>query len=229
MQPYLFPYIGYFQLLHTVNRFVVYDDVNFIKQGWINRNRILINGRPSFFVVPLKNASSFTPIRDTMIDEDAESGKWIEKLLKTFSNAYRRAPEFQPVFPLLESVFARRANRIADVALTSLKAVANYLDIGTEWVDSSIGLASHLRGEERVIAICRLHGATEYVNPPGGRELYSPERFAREGIRLSFLEPRLTEYKQFNNPFVPWLSIIDVLMFNPKDVVRAYLDQCDLR
>lgn len=228
MQPYLFPYIGYFQLVHAVSRFVFYDDVTFIKQGWINRNRLLINGNPGFFIVPLQQASSFTSIRDTLIVDDSQGRPWLERLLKTFENAYRRAPEFGRVFPLLEGVFNKPARSIAELAATSIKTVASYLDIRTQWIDSSAGMADHLRGEERVIAICKTQGATEYLNPSGGRELYAAERFEREGLRLHFLQPRPIEYKQFKNEFVPWLSIVDVLMFNARDAVRAYLDQFDL-
>jgi hypothetical protein len=229
MQPYLFPYIGYFQLIHAVDRFVVYDDVAFIKQGWINRNRILIGGAPSFFTVPVKHASSFTPIRDTLIDDDRQHERWVERVLKSFDNAYRRAPEFGGVFPMLEAVFARETTRIGDLAVASLKAVAKLLDIRTSFVDSSTMYGNaHLKGEERVLAICRSEGASEYVNVQGGRELYSCQRFEAEGLRLAFIEPRPLEYRQFGGPFVPSLSIVDVLMFNPPEKVRQYLDACDL-
>ena len=229
MQPYFFPYIGYFQLVHAVDRFVVYDDVAFIKQGWINRNRMLINGQPSFFSVPIRHASSFTRICDTHIDDDRQHARWVEKLLKSFDNAYRRAPEFPRVFPMIERVLAGQPSKIGDLALESVKAVARFLSIDTAFVDSSSTYGNaDLKAEERVLAICVAERATEYVNVPGGRELYSRERFEAHGIRLHFIEPRPVEYKQFGAPFVPWLSIIDVLMFNPADAVRGFLDACDL-
>ena len=229
MQPYLFPYIGYFQLIRAVDRFVVYDDVAFIKQGWVNRNRILINGRPSYFTVPIKHASSFTLIRDTLIDDDRQNERWIERTLKTFDNAYRHAPEFARVFPIVEAVFTRPTNRAADLAVASLKAVADLLDIRTEWVESSAQYGNvDLQGEERVLAICRAENATDYVNVPGGRELYARDRFEAAGLRLHFTETRPVEYRQFKDPFVPSLSIVDVLMFNPLETVRGFLDACDL-
>ena len=229
MQPYLFPYIGYFQLIHAVDRFVVYDDVAFIKQGWINRNRILINGAPSFFTVPVKDASSHRLICETLIDDDRQHDRWSEKVLKSFDNAYRRAPQFASVFPLLESVVAAKPARIADLALASLKAVARFLDIRTTFVESSAAYGNaHLKAEERVLAICAAEKATEYINVPGGRTLYSTERFQSHDVKLAFLEPRPLEYRQFDEAFVPWLSIVDVLMFNPVDVVRHYLLAYDL-
>ena len=229
MQPYLFLYIGYFQLLHAVDRFVVYDDVMFIKQGWINRNRILINGKPSFFSVPVKHASSFTCICDTLIGDGRPHERWSEKLLKTFDNAYRQAPEFARVFPMIESVFARQTTRVADLARASLKVVADFLNIHTGWIDSSTQYSNaHLHGEDRVLAICKAEGAEEYVNASGGKELYSRKRFEIEGVRLRFIEPKPIQYRQFGPPFVPWLSIIDVLMFNSRETVQGYLDAFDL-
>ena len=229
MQPYLFPYIGYFQLMHAADRFVVYDDVAYIKQGWINRNRMLLDGEAAFFNVPVKHASSFTTIRDTLVDDSVQNRRWAEKLLKTFDQAYRRAPEFARVFPLIEAVLGRPTSRVADLAVASLKAVAGYLDIRTAWVDSSTVYGNaHLKGEERVLAICRVEGATEYVNAAGGRNLYASDRFEAAGVRLRFAQPRPIAYRQFTAPFVPWLSIVDVLMFNRPEKVRQYLDACHL-
>ena len=229
MQPYLFPYIGYFQLICAVDRFVVYDDVAFIKQGWVNRNRILIDGRAAFVTVPVKHASSFTLIRDTLIDDDRQNKRWIEKTLKTFDTAYRRAPGFTRVFPIIEAVFTRPTDRVAELAVASLKAVADLLDLPTEWVESSTQYGNaHLRGEERVLAICRAENATAYVNAPGGRDLYDRDRFAAAGLGLHFVQSRPIEYRQFHEPFVPSLSIVDVLMFNPLETVRRLVDACDL-
>ena len=229
MQPYLFPYLGYFQLMHAVDRFVVYDDVAFIKQGWINRNRILINGRPSYFTVPIKHASSFAPIHDTLVDDEGQHARWIEKMLKTFDNAYRRAPHFGVVFPLVEGVLMTPTKRVAELAAASIRAVAGLLEISTGWVESSTPYGNaHLRAEERVLAICRAEAATDYVNAAGGRELYGRDRFEAQGVRLHFLQSRQVEYRQFNHPFVPSLSIVDVLMFNPVETVRTFLSAYDL-
>ena len=229
MQPYLFPYLGYFQLLHAVDQFVVYDDVAFIKQGWINRNRILINGRPSYVTVPVKHASSFALIQETVVDGDGQNARWVEKTLKTIDQAYRRAPEFGRVFPVIEAVFKSPTRRVAELATASLTAVMPLLGLRTRWVDSSARYGNaHLKGGDRVLAICRAEGATDYVNVAGGRELYRAERFAAEGIRLHFIRSRPVEYCQFHAPFVPGLSIIDVLMFNTQAAARELVTQYDL-
>lgn len=224
-QPYLFPYLGYFQLLHAVDRFVVYDDVGFIKQGWIHRNHLLINGEASLFTVPVRDQSSFRPIREVLID-DRGSHRWRSKLLKTIDNAYRRAPEFDTVFPLVEHVLNPGVSRIGELALRSIKAVAGFLDLTTTFVDSTTVYGNdELAGEARVLDICAREGATVYINPTGGRHLYSANRFAEGGVQLHFIVPSFPAYRQFGAEFVPGLSIIDVLMFNPRAVVREYLSQ----
>jgi hypothetical protein len=229
MQPYLFPYIGYFQLLAAVDRFVIYDDVTFIKQGWINRNRMLINGEAAFFTVPLAHKSSAVEIRETEISDAPEHRRWAEKMLKSFDNAYRRAPEFARTYPLLERVFTRTTTRISEMAVDSIHAVAEFLEIPTLMVEtSSVYGNAHLHGEDRVIAICKAEGATRYINASGGRELYAHGRFAAEGIELCFITSQPIEYPQFGNTFVPWLSIVDVLMFNPVSRVRECLRACEV-
>jgi hypothetical protein len=229
MQPYLFPYIGYFQLVAAVDRFVIYDDVTFIKQGWINRNRMLINGEATFFTVPLAHKSSGVLIRETEISGAPEHRRWAEKTLKSFDNAYRRAPEFARIYPVLERVFSRATTRVSELAVDSVRAVAELLEIRTPIVEtSSVYGNADLHGEDRVIAICKAEDADCYVNATGGRELYSHGRFASEGIELRFITPQPIEYPQFGHAFVPWLSIVDVLMFNPVSRVRDYLRVCEV-
>jgi len=229
MQPYLFPYIGYFQLLHAVDRFVLYDDVAYIKQGWINRNRILINGAAAYITIPLKHASSHRLICEIETDDSAQNRCWNAKLLKSVSNAYRRAPQFAMVFPLLEEVFSAAVPLVGDVARAGIEAVARVLHIRTPLVRSSTAHPdAGATGARRVIDICRAEGATEYINPIGGTALYDARTFRDAGLELRFLRTRPLSYPQFRDPFVANLSIIDVLMFNPPDVVRDLLDQYDL-
>jgi WbqC-like protein family len=229
MQPYFFPYLGYFQLVHAVDRFVMYDDVAFIKQGWVNRNRILINSQPSFVTVPLKQASSFRTIRDIEIDDSPQNRLWPARFLKSVDNAYRRAPQFERVFPLIESVLHMGATKIGELARASVRAVAKHIGLDTEWVETSTRYGNaNLAGQERLLAICRAEQATEYINASGGIELYSREEFARAGIALRFLASSSHEYRQFGAPFVPWLSIIDVLMFNTPAEVGELMRRYDL-
>lgn len=227
-QPYFFPYLGFYQLLHAVEKFVVYDDVSFIKQGWINRNRILIRGEPSLFTIPVKAHSSSQPIREILIDR-GKGNAWRSKLLRTIDNAYRRAPHFDIAMPLVEEVLDPQITQISELALYSLKVVTRHLGLKVSFVETSAAYGNEaLRGQARILDICRREGASEYVNLPGGRSLYSTERFAAEGVRLRFLAPELPAYEQFGDKFVAGLSIIDVLMFNARTRVQDFLGRYSL-
>jgi len=228
MQPYLFPYIGYYQLMHAVDRFVVLDDVTFIKQGWINRNRLLVNGNAAYFTVPLRRHSSDTLIRDVEIS-DSPKPRWRGKLLRTIANDYRRAPSFDRVYPLVERVIGGPFTRIADMARASLREVIDYLGISVSVVESAAMYGNaHLKGQARVIDTCLAERADDYVNAIGGQSLYSREAFVAHGIRLHFITTAPIEYRQFNTPFVPSLSVIDLLMFNAPAQARELLTRYEL-
>ena len=228
MQPYFFPYLGYFQLLAAVDELVVQDAVTFIKGGWINRNRILANGAAALFTVPLAKHPAAASIRDVEVDRAGRS-KWQRKLLARLDAAYRTAPFFREVRPLVEEVVLAPTDRIGALAEKSVRSVAAHLGIATR-IDSS---AAHegavaLKGEERVLDLCRTKGAATYLNLPGGRALYSAERFRASGIALRFVAPRRIEYPQTGAKFVSDLSIIDVLMFNSRDRASELLGEFDL-
>jgi hypothetical protein len=227
MQPYLFPYIGYFQLVAAVDRFVFLDDVAFIKKGWINRNRILVSGKPWTFTVPLRDASQNRPICDTEIHAQEFTPS---KLMRTIDLAYRKAPFFASTYALAERVFGGTYQSIAEMAQESVRFVCEYLELSTPFVRSSTCHGpSPLKGAERIREICAHEGATRYLNPSGGTELYEAADFAAQGIELRFLQSREQSYPQWGGPFVPWLSILDVLMFNDPAVVRGMLSAFDLR
>jgi hypothetical protein len=212
MQPYFFPYIGYWQLIHAVDRFVIYDDVNYIKGGWINRNRFLSNGEPAFITVPLYQSSSFKRICDISLQP---SPVWRDKLVKMVETTYRRAPCFAEVFSVIESVIRHETNNLSDYLVHQLQTLVAFMGIQTEFVMTSRCYENNdLSGQERVLDICKREGATTYINQPGGQALYNRGTFTQCGLDLKFLIPSAMEYKQFGSLHVPWLSIIDVLMFN---------------
>ena len=222
MQPYFFPYIGYFQMLAAVDRFVIYDDVSYIKNGWINRNRILMNGMPSYFTIQLKGASSNKLINEVEVNEHPN---WKKKLFRTLEVSYSRAPYFKQVMEIVEKVFEYSGSTVASWASNSIDQVKTYLEISTETIPSSAAYTNqHLSGTERVLDICKQNGAGTYINPIGGRYLYQKENFAQHGISLYFIETQQILYSQFpNHSFVPHLSILDVLMFNSTEVVHGFL------
>ena len=227
MQPYFFPYIGYFQLINAVDIFVIYDDVNFIKRGWINRNRILVDGSADFFIVPCKKVSQNKLINETetALDENEKT-----KLLKTFYYAYHKAPYFDAVFKLVEETLNKDFRTIAHLATESIMAVCKYLDIKTRIISSSVIFNNHLlKKADRLIDICKKLNANTYINPIGGANIYTKKDFMDRGVNLYFLESKLITYRQFIQPFVPWLSIVDILMFNTKKQIKTFLNEYDLK
>jgi hypothetical protein len=220
MQPYFLPYAGYFQLIAAVDRFVLYDAVKYTKKGWINRNRMLRNGTPALFTLPLRHAPDELDIRDREIAPEFRG----ERLLAQVVGAYRRAPQVEPTLALLERILATEERNLFDFLERSIRLVCEHLGITTEILASSAAATGQgLRGQDRVLAICEAVGTDRYVNAIGGVELYAAEAFQARGIELRFLQSRKIEYVQFGDVFVPQLSILDVLMFNPQPVVREII------
>lgn len=223
MQPYFLPYIGYWQLLAIADKYVVYDDVNFIKGGWINRNRILVQGKPQYINVQMVGSSSFKYIKDVGVDS---SERWRRKLLDTIKMAYAKAPYYDEIYPLMKRLICKQENSLAKYLFEIMCEIAEYLDVDTQLVLSSeIDQDRSLHAEARVIDICRRMGATEYVNAIGGRKLYSASDFAKDGIRLLFLQTNVKPYHQFNDKYISNLSILDVLMFNGKKRTQEMLKE----
>jgi hypothetical protein len=222
MQPYVFPYLGYYQLFHASDMFVSLDDAAFIKRGWVNRNRLLLQGKAHTFTIPLSAQSQNVSIRASRVAPD---DGWRKKLLTTFGHAYRKAPHFGKVYPIIEQTLESPAESIADTAERSLLLVLDYLEMPRSVHRSSeLDIDPMLHGQDRILAICEKIGTDLYVNPKGGRELYAPERFAARGMRLRFLHMGEVVYDQCSStPFEPGLSIIDVLMWNSKDAVMQMM------
>jgi hypothetical protein len=220
MQPYLFPYIGYFQLIAAVDIFIVYDNIKYTKKGWINRNRFLQNGTDIMFSVPLKNASDNLDVCDREISENFNANK----LLRQLQGAYHRAPYFHSTFPLLEKVLNDENRNLFDFLLQALQQTCKHLGITTNIkISSHIKIDHNLTAQDKVLALCTATGANTYINAIGGQELYAKDDFSRQGIVLQFIQSKPFSYPQFDKDFVPWLSIIDVLMFNPLEHVQQYL------
>lgn len=223
MQPYFVPYIGYWQLLNAVDTYVIYDDVNYIKGGWINRNRILLNGEAKYFNVQLDGASPNKLINEIGINRNEVT---IKKSLRVLEAAYRKAPYFKEVYPIISDILMCESTNLSDYLVYSIKEICRYLDITTRIVRSSdIPKNNELHGQEKVLEICMLLGAKEYYNAIGGRALYSYEDFKCRGIDLKFLQSKDIVYKQYEKQFISNLSIIDVLMFNSKEKIEQYLKE----
>lgn len=218
MQPYFMPYIGYFQLISAADLFIVYDNIKYTKKGWINRNRMLQNGKDAVFSLPLKRDSDALDVRERSLTADFDRAK----LLQQFEGAYRRAPYFRQTFPLIERSVRCEESNLFGFLHHAIASTCEHLGIATEIrVSSSIPIDHGLKNQEKVLALCKAVGARSYFNAIGGMALYAVDEFRAHGIDLRFVRSKPLQYPQFDQPFVPWLSIVDVLMFNSLDTVRG--------
>jgi WbqC-like protein family len=225
MQPYLFPYLGYFQLIAAADTFVVYDDVPFIRGGWINRNRLNVNGSPTYFSVPIEDASSFRSIRETNV-QAAQYPRWRRKFFGTIEGSYRKASCYSVIRPMLEAVFPEdERGTIAEVARRSLTAVCDHCGIATRFVESSTAYENaHLHKAARLIDICKRERSDTYINAQGGQELYTKEEFSAHAISLQILRSVPVPYPQPpSEGFIANLSMIDVMMHNSREQLAQHL------
>ena len=225
MQPYFVPYIGYFQLIAAVDLFIVYDNIKYTKKGWINRNRLLQNGKDVLFSLPLKSDTDSLDVCERELAADFNR----QKLLNQFKDAYRRAPYFEQTYPLLEQILRYEDANLFCFLHHSIVKTCEHLGITTEIKLSSVIAIDHeLKNQDKVLALCEALGASTYVNAIGGMELYSKEAFRETDVELKFIQSKPFEYPQLGGEFVPWLSIIDVMMCNSLPVIHGQLFQCDL-
>ncbi len=218
MQPYFLPYIGYFQLIAAVDMFIVYDNIKYTKKGWINRNRMLQNGKDAMFTLPLKKDADYLDICQRELSTEFNRNK----LLNRFKESYRRAPYFAQTFPLIEQIVCYDSVNLFQFLRHSIVKTCGHLGIATQIKNSTDVAIDHaLKNQDKVLALCASIGATTYVNAIGGMDLYSAQSFRGRGFDLKFIRSRPFEYTQFDATYVPWLTIVDVLMFNHLDQVQT--------
>jgi hypothetical protein len=227
MQPYLFPYVSYFQLVNSVDEFVFYDDVNFIVKGWINKNRILLNNTDFTFTVPCLKISQNKLINEIFFEQNT---KEYRNIIKSIELAYKKAPNFDQVFPLVLNILNEPINNISDLAMNSVTKISRFLELNTRFKISSVdfSITKGLPKADRLIEISKLSSGEDYINAIGGQELYDKEYFRERKINLNFIKSKEIIYSQFNNEFISGLSIIDVLMFNSIEEIKLLLDKYEL-
>lgn len=211
--------------MNAVDTYVLYDNIEYTKKGWINRNRILLNGKDHLFTIPIKKDSDYLDVCQRMIADDYNRSK----ISNIINEAYRKAPNYDIVSHLLENIIQFKDSNLFNYIFHSIVVVNNFLGINTKIIpSSSVSINHSLKGQEKVLAICKNLGASEYYNAIGGQNLYDKNAFKDEGIILQFLKPFLVPYKQYNNDFIEGLSIIDVLMFNSVEETKKMLDNYEL-
>lgn len=228
MQPYFFPYLGYWQLMNAVDRYVVYDDVNYINRGRINRNAILVQQRAHNVNLILSAASQNKLINQIHVNVESTTQS---KLLRTIEMAYAKAPFFSHVMPMIQEIITQKEENLAQYLFYSFQVIGKYLGITTELILSShLKKDCALKGYKKIISICKLLDGTEYYNSVNGIPLYAPHvaEFTEAGLELLFTKMRKITYQQYNNPFVENLSIIDMMMFNSQEECQRLLGEYDL-
>lgn len=227
MQPYFLPYLGYFQLINAVDKFVVYDNIEFTKKGWINRNCILVNGKTSYISLPLKKGSDYLDVRERSLSENWPVER--KSMLNRLKESYKKSPFFECAYPVIEKILLFNEDNLFYFIFNSIRAINEYLGISTSLIVSSEIAVNHdLKSEYKLIELCKAINATTYINPAGGIDLYKKESFKKQQIDLHFLKTNDFTYKQFTNEFISFLSVVDVMMFNSKEKIETYLDYYEL-
>lgn len=221
VQPYFLPYIGYFALINSVDKFVYFDDVQYIRRGWVNRNRIKIVDNWHYITLPVSKASFSANINEIYIAKDE---KEVNKIKKSIENNYRKAPCYNEIKELLFDLIVSGKN-LSKLNISLTNKVCNYLDINTKmYISSEIIKSNFLKGEDKIIDICKILDGNHYINPIGGVKIYSKEKFSKYGIKLNFIKMNEIVYPQGKRDFIPNLSIVDVLMWNSKEDIRSILN-----
>ncbi|WP_193016640.1 WbqC family protein [Proteus sp. FME41] len=220
MQPYLFPYIGYYQLAYCNDIFVFYDDVNYIKNGYINRNSILTKNGIQLFTLPVIKASSFKKINELYFQEN------IKKILTSIYQNYSKAPYFSFVYPIIEKILTTNDRNVANITSLSVIKVFEYLSLNFNYkFSSTIDYERTNSAQEKIYNLCKIHNAKKYINSIGGMKLYNKEEFKKRNIELGFIESSITSYSQItSSTFIGNLSMIDILMNCSKDEIINQLN-----
>lgn len=229
MQPYFFPYLGYFALIKHTEQFILFDTPQFIRHGWIERNQILKpDGELLYIKVPLKKHSRETPINKIEINNNE---KWREKILAQLIPYKKKAPYYKDVINLINSIFNLKSESIAELNYISLLETCKYLGINTPitiWSKMDVQIEKVNAPDEWALKICKAIKADVYYNPTGGMSFFDINKYKNEGIDIFFLKYVPETYNQITDKFVPFLSIIDVMMFNSPEKINSLLENYEL-
>ena len=249
MQPYFFPYLGYFQAIHAVDKYILYEHFNYPTEGWMSRNRLIMKYNQPFFINALvKEKSPFKKIHEIELLENIQ---WKKKLLKTLFLNYKGSIYFDEIYSLIERIILFECKFLHDYNANGIKSICQFLDIKTEisyknssyvkleyeldnlnldnpYFNPYYNLTKLEKKVARIIAICKMEKTTVYINAIGGRDLYDKTIFKENGIDLLFVETKQYSYDQFSKEFISHLSIIDVLMHNGKEGTKKLIENYNL-
>ncbi|MEZ8375755.1 WbqC family protein [Vibrio cyclitrophicus] len=214
MQPYFFPYLGYYQMVEKVDEFVFLDDVNYFKKGYINRNAIALNGLPHNFTISINKSSQNKKILELFYTDN------LSKFFKLIDSAYKKAKYYESGKALIEKAFEEGKGNVALTNASSIKLVFEYIGLKKEFsCSSSLLLGDEFKGQSRILETCKQKKAQVYINAMGGKALYDSESFSREKVDLNFFQPQIEHYEQLEHGFLENLSMIDCLMnLSPNEI-----------
>ena len=225
MQPYFFPYIGYYALIKHSNHFVFFDTPQFIRHGWIDRNRIL---KPTdswqYIKVPIVKHPRNTCINEISIQNEI---LWKNRIIRQVEHYKKKAIYYKNTIDLIKEVFNFEGNSIVDLNIKTVTTVMQYLNISFSFsVFSKLNLdiSETNSPDEWALNISTKLNVTTYLNPVGGLSFFDKSKYQKAGINLKFLKTVLLPYDQKRTNFEPSLSIIDVLMFNSPESIRNMLE-----
>jgi hypothetical protein len=222
LQPSYIPWRGYFDQIRRADTFIFYDDVQYDKHGWRNRNQIKTAGGKKWLTIPVHSGgvTGGVPIKDVRIDW---SKPWAERHLKSLTAAYSKAPHFQKYLPLLQAIYSRRDMMIAELTIATTIELAHALGIlATRFLRSSDLKGITGQKTERLIQILRQVSATHYISGPSAREYIDADAFQRAGISLEYMIYDYPEYPQLYPPYDPFVTILD-LLFMAGDQAMDYI------
>ena len=227
MQPYFFPWLGYFSLIKHADQFILFDPVQFIRHGWIERNRILKQNEGWLYIkVPLSRHPIQTLIKHVVIDDVQP---WRQKLLAQLVTYKKISRRYDEIYALIEVAIAPPFESIVELNRHTLQAVCRYLGFEKElpiWSQMNLTIEQPMAPDEWALNTCKALGnVDEYWNPPGGQSFFVPTKYEQMGIKLRFHQQCLRPYHQRRETFESGLSIIDVIMLNTPEVVNAMLDE----
>jgi hypothetical protein len=225
MQPYFFPYLGYFGLIKHSDRFIIFEIVQFMRHGWIERNRILKVGEGWQYIrAPLAKHSQKTAIKEVRINNNE---LWQNKILQQLVHYKHRSPYYKEVIGFLENALSFKTDSITELNAHLLAETCKYIGISfcrEIFSEMNIAIEKASAADEWAINICKALAADTYINPPGGMDIFDRGKYVRANINLQFLKVNLKPYKQWGGTFEKALSIIDVMMFNKPEEIQAMLD-----
>lgn len=220
MQPYFFPYIGYFQLIHATDRYIFFDTPQYERRSWMNRNRIInLNEGSTYITVPVIKAPQQTALTDIVINNNSD---WRNKIYRQLEVYKKIAPYYNEVIDFVHSVLDKADTSLAELNVHSVVDTCRYIGLDIDWdifSQMNLEIPTDCAPDEWALEITKATNADEYINAPGGARFFDRSNYETEGIKLQFIQPEIIPYNQRIGRFEPCLSIIDVMMYNSPEEI----------